>query len=322
MHSRHITRLRARLALLFAALLGLAGLTAAPALADDPVEARGLKGEYYTQSAPGAFDFHELRATTFDPNLDFDTLEPRLAAATGRSDDVSVRWTGRLVPTASGPHTFSVIGDNGFRLWIGGQLLIDHWVDDWDREQTAQPVELAAGESYDIKVEYFEHYGGSNLHLRWFQPGGTKQAVPQSAFRLPEGYDYDGPVATTVLGTGRTLKLDFAQPLAAPPDALTDHLQAVIGGAKWPLGAAKPDPEDPVSCSSPSPNPSWATGPAPRAVPPTSATTAKAGSPALTATLSARSGAAGPIARRTNCARSGPTRWDRTTPTPSTRGRS
>lgn len=217
MHSRHITRLRARLALLLAALLGLAGLTATPALADDPVEARGLKGEYYTQSAPGAFDFHELKATTFDPNLDFDNLEPRLAAATGRSDDVSVRWTGRLVPTASGPHTFSVIGDNGFRLWVGGQLLIDHWVDDWDREQTAQPVELTAGESYDIKVEYFEHYGGSNLHLRWVRPGGTKEAVPQSAFRLPEGYDYDGPVATTVLGTGRTLKLDFAQPLAAPP---------------------------------------------------------------------------------------------------------
>ncbi|MFJ6386350.1 PA14 domain-containing protein [Streptomyces sp. NPDC091972] len=245
MHRRHLTRLRGRLALLFAALLGIAGLTAAPALADDPVEAHGLKGEYWTQSAPGAFDFHELKATTFDPNLDFDNLEPRLAAATGRADDVSVRWTGRLVPTASGPHTFSVIGDNGFRLWLGGQLLIDHWVDDWDREQTAQPVELAAGQSYDIKVEYFEHYGGSNLHLRWIRPGGTKESVPQSAFRLPEGYDYDGPVATTVLGTGRTLKLDFAQPLAAPPAGLTDHLQAVIGGAKWPLGTAKQDPRDP-----------------------------------------------------------------------------
>ncbi|MET8076331.1 PA14 domain-containing protein [Streptomyces sp. NPDC005303] len=245
MHSRHLTRLRGRLALLFAALLGLAGLTATPALADDPVEARGLKGEYWTQSAPGAFDFHELKATTFDPNLDFDNLEPRLAAATGRSDDVSVRWTGRLVPTASGPHTFSVTGDNGFRLWIGGQLLIDHWVDDWDREQSAQPVELTAGQSYDIKVEYFEHYGGSNLHLRWVRPGGGKEAVPQTAFRLPEGYDYDGPIATTVLGTGRTLRLDFAQPLAAPPAGLTGHLQAVIGGAKWPLGAAKQDPRDP-----------------------------------------------------------------------------
>ncbi|MFF7277931.1 PA14 domain-containing protein [Streptomyces griseorubiginosus] len=237
--------LRGRLALLLAALLGLTGLTAVPApAAEDPVEARGLKGEYWTQSAPGAFDFHELKATTFDPNLDFDTLEPRLTAATGRSDDVSVRWTGKVVPETTGPHTFSVTGDNGFRLWVGGRLLIDHWVDDWDREQTAEPVELTAGQSYDIKVEYFEHYGGSNLHLRWTPPGGTQQAVPQSAFRLPDGYAYDGPLATTVLGTGRTLRLDFAQPLAAPPAGLADHLQAVIGGAKWPLGTARQDPRD------------------------------------------------------------------------------
>ncbi|WP_330262994.1 PA14 domain-containing protein [Streptomyces griseorubiginosus] len=237
--------LRGRLALLLAALLGLTGLTAVPApAAEDPVEARGLKGEYWTQSAPGAFDFHELKATTFDPNLDFDTLEPRLTAATGRSDDVSVRWTGKVVPETTGPHTFSVTGDNGFRLWVGGRLLIDHWVDDWDREQTAEPVELTAGQSYDIKVEYFEHYGGSNLHLCWTPPGGTQQAVPQSAFRLPDGYAYDGPLATTVLGTGRTLRLDFAQPLAAPPAGLADHLQAVIGGAKWPLGTVRQDPRD------------------------------------------------------------------------------
>ena len=229
----------------FAALLGLTGLTAAPALAEDPVEVHGLKGEYYTQSAPGAFDFDQLKATTFDPVLDFDNLEPRLAATTGRSDDASVRWTGRIVPEKTGPHTFSVIGDNGFRLWVDGRLLIDHWVDDWDREQTADPIDLTAGTAYDIKVEYFEHYGGSNLHLRWTEPGGSKEAVPQSAFRLPAGFDYDGPVATTVLGDGRTLKLDFAQPLAPPPAGLADHLEAVIGGAKWPLGAAEPDPADP-----------------------------------------------------------------------------
>jgi hypothetical protein len=241
----HHRRLRDRLSLLLAALLGLTGLTAAPALADDPVEAHGLKGEYYTQSAPGAFDFHELKATTFDPTLDFDTLEPRLAAATGRADDVSVRWTGRIVPERTGPHTFSVIGDNGFRLWVDGRLLIDHWVDDWDREQTAPPVELTAGTAYDLKIEYFEHYGGSNLHLRWTEPGGVKEAVPQSAFRLPEGFDYDGPLTTTVLADGRTLRLDFAQRLAPPPAGLTDHLEAVIGGARWPLGAARPDPADP-----------------------------------------------------------------------------
>ncbi|MBK3640360.1 PA14 domain-containing protein [Streptomyces sp. MBT33] len=245
----HARRLRDRLALLLAAVLGAVGLVAAPTAtaAEDPVEVHGLKGEYYTQSAPGAFDFHELKATGFDPNLDFDNLEPRLAFTTGRSDDVSVRWTGKIVPERTGAHTFSITGDNGFRLWIDGALVIDHWVDDWDREQTSQPVELTAGRAYDIKVEYFEHYGGSNLHVRWTEPGGVKEAVPQSAFRLPDGWDYDGAVAATVTGTGRTLRLDFAQRLAAPPAGLTDHLTAVIGGAKWPLGSAEPDPADPRS---------------------------------------------------------------------------
>ncbi|MEW2402902.1 PA14 domain-containing protein [Streptomyces sp. NPDC046862] len=248
-----IRRLRDRLALplvlLLAVALGITGLTAVPtataAADDDPDEVRGLKGEYYTQSAPGVFDFHELKATRFEPNLDIDNLEPRLAASTGRSDDVSVRWTGKIVPEKTGAHTFSITADNGFRLWIDGRIAIDHWVDDWDREQSAEPVELTAGKAYDIKVEYFEHYGGSNFHLRWTQPGAGKQPVPQSAFRLPDGFDYDGAVAATVQGDGRTLKLDFAQDLAAPPAGLTEHLTAVIGGAEWPLGAARPDPADP-----------------------------------------------------------------------------
>lgn len=233
--------------MLLAAGLGLAALTVSPSAtaADDPVEPHGLKGEYYTQSASGAFDFHELKATGFDPKLDFDTLEPRLRTATGQADDASVRWTGKVVPEKTGATTFSITGDNGFRLWVDGKLAIDHWVDDWDKEQTSQPVELTAGKAYDIKVEYFEHFGGSNLHLRWTEPGETKEAIPSSAFRLPDGWDYDGAISTTVLKDGRTLKLDFAQSLAAPPAGVADHLQAVIGGAKWPLSTIKADPADP-----------------------------------------------------------------------------
>ncbi|MGW6754438.1 PA14 domain-containing protein [Streptomyces sp. NPDC055006] len=240
-------RLRGRLAMLLAAGLGLAALTVSPSAtaADDPGEPHGLKGEYYTQSASGAFDFHELKATGFDPKLDFDTLEPRLRTATGQADDASVRWTGKVVPEKTGATTFSITGDNGFRLWVDGKLAIDHWVDDWDKEQNSQPVELTAGKAYDIKVEYFEHFGGSNLHLRWTEPGETKEAIPSSAFRLPDGWDYDGAISTTVLKDGRTLKLDFAQSLAAPPAGLADHLQAVIGGAQWPLSTIKADPADP-----------------------------------------------------------------------------
>src|ERR1700754_3850576 len=104
--------------MLLAAGLGFAGLAISPsaATADDvPEGPHGLKGEYYTQSAPGAFDFHELKATGFDPHIDFDTLESRLQAATGQADDTSIRWTGKVVPEKTGATTFSMTGDNGFR---------------------------------------------------------------------------------------------------------------------------------------------------------------------------------------------------------------
>ncbi len=48
------------------------------------------------------------------------------------------------------------------------------------------------------------------------EPGGAKVTIPQSAFLLPDGYDYDGALATTVQPDGRTLRLDFARELAAP----------------------------------------------------------------------------------------------------------
>ncbi|MET9473814.1 PA14 domain-containing protein [Streptomyces sp. NPDC002922] len=245
-------RIRKKVVLLLAAVLGTAGLSVGPAAsaASDPgssADVHGLKGEYYTQSAPGAFDFGQLKATGFDPDIDFPSLESRLSSATGQADDASIRWTGKIVPEKTGSHVFSMIGDNGFRLWIDGKPVIDHWVDDWEKEQTSQPVELTAGKAYDFKVEYFEHFGGSNLHLKWTEPGGTKEPVPQSAFRLPDDFAYDGAIGATVLADGRTLKLDFAQKLAALPDGLGDHLDAVIGGATWPLGAIKADPADPRS---------------------------------------------------------------------------
>ncbi|MEV4903112.1 PA14 domain-containing protein [Streptomyces albidoflavus] len=241
-HGRH-------LALLLTTALALTAFGVAPSGAasgdDEPVVAHGLKGEYYTHSAEGAFDFHELKATVFDPDIDFPSLDARLQSTTGQADDVSVRWTGKLVPEKTGATTFSMTGDNGFRLWVDDELVIDHWVDDWDKEQISDEVELTAGEEVDIKVEYFEHFGGSSLRLRWTEPGGQKEPVPSSAFRLPDDWEYNGAIGSTVQADGRTLKLDFARKPGPLPAGLENHLTAVIGGAKWPLDGVKPDPDDP-----------------------------------------------------------------------------
>ncbi|MCK1797458.1 PA14 domain-containing protein [Streptomyces sp. XM4193] len=204
----------------------------------------GLKGEYWTQSAPGAYDFDKLQATAYDPALAFNDLAPRLQERATRTDHTTARWTGKLTPEADGEHVFHLVGDNGFRLWVDDELLIDHWVGDWDNEQSSEPVELTGGATHDLKVEYFNETGGSHLTLSWTPPGAEKAKVPASALSLPDDFEYDGPTTADVGTTGRTLELDFGRPMAAPPADLTEHLNAVIGGAKWPLAGVTQDPEN------------------------------------------------------------------------------
>jgi hypothetical protein len=158
---------------------------------DQDGELHGLRGDYYISTGPGVFDFKELRSSVIDPNIAFADLNPVLTELTGQSDHAAVRWTGSIQPEFSEDYTFSMIGDNGFRLWVDGQLVIDHWVDDWDVEQTSQPVRLEAGQKYDIKVELFEHVGGANLRLWWQSPSQPKEIVPTEALYLPEGFGPD-----------------------------------------------------------------------------------------------------------------------------------
>ncbi|WP_346777195.1 PA14 domain-containing protein [Streptomyces sp. HNM0575] len=230
---------------LLAASLGPASPASAAPPDPEPPQLHGLKGEYWTQSAPDAHDFGTLKTTAFDPSLDFADLEPRLKERSGQADNASVRWTGTLTPTRTGAHTFHISGDNGFRMWVDGKPVIDHWVADWDNEQTSEPVQLTEGTQHTVKIEYFEDDGGSNLHVRWTPPGGEKSEIPQSAYTPPDDFRYDGPAEVRVGTSGRTLEMAFTQRLAEPPADFPEHLDAVIGGAEWPLGEARLKPGDP-----------------------------------------------------------------------------
>ncbi|WP_433334877.1 PA14 domain-containing protein [Spirillospora sp. CA-294931] len=224
------------LALLAALLLQMTAAIPASASAPEAAASRpGLRADYYVSSGPGAFDFHELRSTVVDPAIDLPDLEGSLRELTGRNDNVSVRWTGKIRPAGSEPYTFSMIGDNGFRLWVDDRLVIDNWTDTWDQEKTGEPIALQAGTDHAIKIEYFEHVGGSNLRLRWQSPSQPKQIVPAAAFTLPDGFDPPGPDAAAVEKPGDAVTLGFATPLAAPPAQAREHLRLTVGGTAWPI---------------------------------------------------------------------------------------
>ncbi|WP_057913814.1 PA14 domain-containing protein [Peribacillus muralis] len=204
------------------------------AAGDADNENHGLKGEYYTSTKAGAFDFNQLKTTIMDYNIDFADLNPALQNFTGQSDAAAVRWTGKLVPEHSEDYTFYMKGDNGFRVWIDGKLAIDFWEDKWDVEQKSQAISLEAGKEYDIKIEYFEHEGGANLKMFWSSASVPKQIIPSSAFYLPEDYVRDETVQSAqVLEDGKQVELTFANPLDKLPRNLDEHVAIKLNGRDW-----------------------------------------------------------------------------------------
>ncbi|NQX66526.1 DUF1349 domain-containing protein [Paenibacillus alba] len=201
--------------------------------AAEPV-VHGLKGEYYTNTGSPQFNFGTLKSTVLDPNLDFGNLEPAFGILTGQQDNVNVRWSGFIEPQYSENYTFSMIGDNGFRLWIDNKLVIDHWVNDWDKEQVGAAIPLIAGQKYAIKVEYFENTGGSNLHMRWSSPSVPKSPVPTEAFTPPSGFSYGGKVSKD----GATAEVKLDQAAAQLPEGFASHLNVKVMGTDWPIASA------------------------------------------------------------------------------------
>jgi len=190
---------------------GVASAAAAPEVA---AAVHGLKGEYYRMSAPGARDFAQLGGVLLDPNIDLPGLAGTFESLTGQSEHTTARWTGKLTAPATGDYTFHLIGDNGFRFFLDGAAVIDHWVGDWDVEQHSSVVHLEAGVAHDFKMELFQDVGGANAFLRWSTPTLAKEIVPESAFTPPDGFQVF-PVDLAVAADGMKVTADFEQPVTA-----------------------------------------------------------------------------------------------------------
>ncbi|WP_328908505.1 PA14 domain-containing protein [Streptomyces sp. NBC_00234] len=211
-----------------------AAATAATFAADDPsTEVHGLKGEYFSMSAPGARDFAELGGVALDPEINFPGLTGAFESATGRTEHTTARWTGQIEAPETGEYTFAAIGDNGFRLFVDGNVVIDHWQPDWDVEQTSRPVALAAGEPHEFRLEMFQDTGGANMFLRWSSAKLAKQIVPESAFTPPSDFEVY-PVGLDVAEDGLKLQATFEGEVGAV-DGVKDHLKIEADTSPMPV---------------------------------------------------------------------------------------
>ncbi|QOD60803.1 glycoside hydrolase family 3 C-terminal domain-containing protein [Polaribacter haliotis] len=81
-------------------------------------------------------------------------------------DYYSARWTGKLVAPESGTIDIGIKGDDGYRLYINNELIIDNW-----KKQTVQqitkPYKFQKDKTYDLKVEFYETTGNVWFKLLW-----------------------------------------------------------------------------------------------------------------------------------------------------------
>ncbi len=136
----------------------------------------GLFGAYYSNQ-PKTFA-NPPTITRVDPTVDYDwgngSPDPAIS-----DDHFTARWTGTVQAQFSEPYTFYTTTDDGVRLWVNGQLVIDEWIDQAPTEWNGS-ILLAAGQKYPITMEYYENGGGAAAHLSWASPSTAKTVIPQS----------------------------------------------------------------------------------------------------------------------------------------------
>jgi hypothetical protein len=135
----------------------------------------GLRGQYYNDPATGA-RFSKLALTRTDASVNFSwsgTPAPGV-----QSDHFSVRWTGQVQVPITGTYTFATTSDDGVRLWVNGQRIINGWNNHSALVNTSAGITLKAGVRYNIRVDFYERTGGAQIQLRWTPPGQAETVIP------------------------------------------------------------------------------------------------------------------------------------------------
>jgi hypothetical protein len=193
----------------------------------------GLRGEYYDNVVNfSALGGNTPILTRIDPVVNFDWGGGSPAPTIG-ADTFSVRWTGQVQPRLSGSYAFYTYSDDGVRLWINGQLLVDNWTDHGPTEN-ANTINLNAGQLYDVRMEFYENGGGAVAGLSWSATGLSKEAIPQSQL-----YPAGAPrIATQPLSqsvtTGGNVTLGVLASGTAPISYQWYFNNAIIPGATTP----------------------------------------------------------------------------------------
>jgi hypothetical protein len=136
----------------------------------------GLIGAYYSSQSMTFSNRPTLVRT--DAVVDFDwgsgspdpSITPRV---------FTVMWTGAVQPQFNETYTFYTTTEDGARLWVNGQLIINEWAPQ-PPVQWSGSIPLTVGTMVPITMEYFENSSNAAASLSWSSPSTPQSIIPSS----------------------------------------------------------------------------------------------------------------------------------------------
>ena len=137
----------------------------------------GLNGSYYDNK-----DLTNLKLNRIDPNVNFSYGSGSPDPLITDDDTFSIRWEGYVIPQYTEVYTFYTYSNDGMRIYVNNQLIVSDWTNHAAQEKSGT-IALQSGQSYPIKIEYYQDGGTALVEAWWSSPSQTKQVIPQSALR-------------------------------------------------------------------------------------------------------------------------------------------
>ena len=102
--------------------------------------------------------------TTTHPEVDF--FWEGAPAEGLPADHFSARWTGEFRPARSERAIFTVSGDDGYRLFVDGREVLEHWSDHGVSTKMAT-LDVEAGRRYAIRLEFYDNIRTAEVKLQY-----------------------------------------------------------------------------------------------------------------------------------------------------------
>jgi beta-glucosidase len=152
----------------------------------EPVPREALWHKDNGQSKPGLtvsiFDNLHLAGTPIETRIDESINKSWTLSRPSsqlKKDFYSVSWEGILKPTSAGYYKIGLEGNDGYRLYLDGQLLIDNWTKQ-SYHTTLIDHALKPNQEYSIRVEFFEPVSNGHIRLIWDKGDDREEKINQA----------------------------------------------------------------------------------------------------------------------------------------------